>query len=85
MKAYFNQNRLSTRGLRRCRFPQDVALHLDARQLGPKSTDLHLLSANDLAVRKLSAPLSLLYQSALAQLNSVCSTTPADLAAATML
>ena len=85
MKAYFNQNRLGTHGLRRCRFSQDVALHFHARQFGPQPTDLHLLSAHDLAVRKLSAPLSLLYQSALAQLNSVCSTTPRDLPAVAML
>ena len=46
MKAYFNQYRLSTRGLRRCRFSQDVALHLHARQLGPQPADLHLLGAH---------------------------------------
>jgi hypothetical protein len=46
MKAYFNQNRLSTRGWRRCRFSQDVALHLHARQLGSQPADLHLLGAH---------------------------------------
>lgn len=81
MKAYFNQYRLSTRGLRRCRFSQDVALHRHARQFGAEPADLHLLGAHRLA----STPLSLRCFWALTQLDSVWSTTPSVRAAAAML
>src|SRR5664279_685528 len=45
MKAYF----ISGLSRVRRRFSQDVALHLDARQLGSQTADLHLLGAYRLA------------------------------------
>jgi hypothetical protein len=58
---------------------QNVALHFHARQLGPESADFHLLGAH----RRFAV--SLLWRWALTQLNSICSTTPSAVAAATML
>ena len=59
MKAYFKSillHRVSRR------FSQNVALHLHARQLGPKSADFHLLSVDGrfaVRSRELALPMSL--------------------------
>lgn len=57
MKAYFTSD---FREVHR-RYPKNVTLHLDPRQLGAKSGDFHLLGAHRLAVSagKLPSPVGL--------------------------